>query len=178
MVDTRRGLAALQALFADNQEGDISPQDLRDFLVSALGSYGSLIKNALATTSVGAAAWVQVPFEAAGEATAAVSVDASQNRLTVQVAGVWLVEYHVAGQLEAPANTKVQTQLYKNGATIDNQSWDEVELATIDQFRSMNGSGIFSLSVGDYMELFIAHDDAGSQDMKFQYGSLRARMIG
>lgn len=35
MVDTVRTLAALQALFADNASGDISPQDLRDFLVSA-----------------------------------------------------------------------------------------------------------------------------------------------
>ena len=34
MVDTARTLAALQALLADNVAGDISPQDLRDFLVS------------------------------------------------------------------------------------------------------------------------------------------------
>jgi len=36
MVDTIRLLAALQALFADNSSGAISPQDLRDFLVSAM----------------------------------------------------------------------------------------------------------------------------------------------
>jgi hypothetical protein len=35
MADTPRTLAALQALFPDNSAGDISPQDLRDFLVSA-----------------------------------------------------------------------------------------------------------------------------------------------
>jgi hypothetical protein len=34
MPDTIRNEAALQALFADNTSGDISPQDLRDFLVS------------------------------------------------------------------------------------------------------------------------------------------------
>lgn len=37
MPDTVRSLAALQALFADNTNGDISPQDLRDFLVSVMG---------------------------------------------------------------------------------------------------------------------------------------------
>jgi hypothetical protein len=37
MPDTARTEAALLALFADNTSGDISPQDLRDFLVS-LGS--------------------------------------------------------------------------------------------------------------------------------------------
>ena len=36
MVDTIRSLSALQALLADNTSGDISPQDVRDFLVSAL----------------------------------------------------------------------------------------------------------------------------------------------
>lgn len=34
MVDTIRTMAALQALLADNTSGDISPQDVRDFLVS------------------------------------------------------------------------------------------------------------------------------------------------
>lgn len=34
MVDTRRSLADLQALLADNASGDISEQDARDFLVS------------------------------------------------------------------------------------------------------------------------------------------------
>lgn len=34
MVDTVRTLAALQALLPDNTSGDISPQDIRDFLVS------------------------------------------------------------------------------------------------------------------------------------------------
>lgn len=35
MADTMRSLAALQAILPDNSSGDISPQDLRDFLVSA-----------------------------------------------------------------------------------------------------------------------------------------------
>lgn len=34
MTDTQRSRSALQALFADNTSGDISPQDLRDFLAS------------------------------------------------------------------------------------------------------------------------------------------------
>lgn len=38
MADTRRTLAALQALLADNTSGDISAQDVRDFLVSAIGA--------------------------------------------------------------------------------------------------------------------------------------------
>ena len=42
MPDTRRTLAALQSLLADNESGAISAQDLRDFLVSATPVHGSL----------------------------------------------------------------------------------------------------------------------------------------
>lgn len=40
MTDTVRSLSALQTLLADNTTGDISPQDLRDFLVTAYYSWG------------------------------------------------------------------------------------------------------------------------------------------
>jgi len=40
MADTPRTLAALQALLADNTAGDISPQDVRDLLVSVMGAGG------------------------------------------------------------------------------------------------------------------------------------------
>lgn len=42
MVDTKRTLAALQTLLADNTTGDISPQDVRDMLVSLWGSTSGL----------------------------------------------------------------------------------------------------------------------------------------
>lgn len=42
MPDTERNLTALLALYADNTTGDISPQDLRDGIVSILGGYGGL----------------------------------------------------------------------------------------------------------------------------------------
>lgn len=42
MVDTKRTLAALQTLLADNTTGDISPQDVRDMLVSLWGSTSAL----------------------------------------------------------------------------------------------------------------------------------------
>ena len=38
MADTQRTRAALLALFADNVTGQISPQDLRDFLVTVMNS--------------------------------------------------------------------------------------------------------------------------------------------
>jgi len=40
MVDTIRSISALQALLADNTSGDISPQDIRDLLVSLVAGTG------------------------------------------------------------------------------------------------------------------------------------------
>lgn len=50
MVDTIRDLAALQAILADNTSGNISPQDVRDLLVTTLGGFGAY--DDLATKSV------------------------------------------------------------------------------------------------------------------------------
>ena len=41
MPDTQRTLAALQALLADNVGEDVSPQDVRDFLVSSFPTVAS-----------------------------------------------------------------------------------------------------------------------------------------
>lgn len=53
MADTVRTLSALQTLLADNTTQGISPQDLRDFLISAVGYvYGrALAVNATLTTN-------------------------------------------------------------------------------------------------------------------------------
>jgi len=52
MVDTVRSLAAVVALLADNTVGDISPQDVRDMLVSLAMQHGqvSVVGNAVVTT--------------------------------------------------------------------------------------------------------------------------------
>jgi len=44
MADTVRSLTALQTLLADNTAGDISPQDVRDFLVSAVYPVSTIVR--------------------------------------------------------------------------------------------------------------------------------------
>lgn len=46
MADTIRTISALQTLLADNATGDISPQDLRDMLVSLANAYQQLYTDA------------------------------------------------------------------------------------------------------------------------------------
>lgn len=50
MADTKRTLAALTALLADNTAGDISAQDMRDLLVSVYGS--RMVNNITSNTTL------------------------------------------------------------------------------------------------------------------------------
>jgi hypothetical protein len=52
MADTARTLAELQVLLADNTIGAISPQDIRDMLVSLVSIHGEITLNAPATTPI------------------------------------------------------------------------------------------------------------------------------
>lgn len=63
MVDTIRGLAALQALLADNVAQNISPQDVRDFLVSSLGGFGAYDDLATKSVRLNLVAGVRHPYE-------------------------------------------------------------------------------------------------------------------
>lgn len=61
MADTIRALDALLALFPDNTSGDITPQDVRDMLVSlAPGHCMGNITAPAATTLADTSTWVQV----------------------------------------------------------------------------------------------------------------------
>lgn len=61
MADTQRNLDALQTLLADNATGDISPQDLRDMLVSMYpGHAQAYVSTPAATTLADTSTWVQV----------------------------------------------------------------------------------------------------------------------
>jgi hypothetical protein len=67
MADTIRDRAAVIALLADNTSGDISPQDLRDFLVSTWGLYGALsFYNKSATQSLNTTPATIVAFDTTG----------------------------------------------------------------------------------------------------------------
>lgn len=59
MADTSRSKSTLATLFADNTAGDISPQDLRDFLESMHRPMGSLYVSTPAAVSVTVNEWIK-----------------------------------------------------------------------------------------------------------------------
>lgn len=62
MPDTKRSLAALKTLLADNVEGRISPQDIRDAIVSVRPNYGRVSQqdNGIATVIIDTTSFFKV----------------------------------------------------------------------------------------------------------------------
>lgn len=116
MADVERSLAALQALFADNTAGDISEQDLRDFLVSCFGGYGGLyIDPAAASQGINIALAKLIGWTGAMSASGTTPSIAS-NDITVANAAKYLVEF--TGSLTAPAGQTITFQVAKNAAAL------------------------------------------------------------
>lgn len=71
MVDTPRSIADLQVLFADNSIGDLSEQDLRDFLVTTKSAKGRVSVSTPAATTISV---TSTYVKAAGTTTSAAAI--------------------------------------------------------------------------------------------------------
>jgi len=165
MADTRRSLSALQALLADNQSGDISPQDVRDFVVSCGFPYGAYyLTSPTATAITGANAWIK----AAGTTTSTniKEFTATDNRLTY--AGAAPVHIHCVSSVSFTCesnNQVVHLRVVKNG---DETLTDSV--ASNLQRKVGTGTDVGAVAVhsdtmmssGDYIELWVMNETSGA----------------
>jgi hypothetical protein len=101
MADTARTLAALQTLLADNSNGDISPQDLRDMLLS-------LANTADGGGGLGLPTFAALDAGRMRESLTPADVDAQHNTLTVaQIVGGIVVHTSVTGGGNVTTDTAV-----------------------------------------------------------------------
>lgn len=79
-MDTIRTLSELNALFADNDSEGISPQDLRDLMISQMvhGELGSGAKSAIVLDS----GWNKIILDTAGVISRGVVLDTANSRIT------------------------------------------------------------------------------------------------
>jgi hypothetical protein len=160
MADTRRTVAALQALLADNVAGDISPQDVRDFLVSTAPAYGALYISSPAASTISVAG---TPVKAAGTTAEVASHSdvtvATTNRLTYTAAPDIDVIMLMAVSMTCVSSTvTVGISIGKNGT----------QLAHTEIFRKIGTGtdqgaaatfGFTTLSQNDYVEMFVSNED-------------------
>ena len=162
MADTRQSLTQLQALLADNTTGDISPQDVRDMLISLAPPYGgvSLSGNAAATTISVAGTFVVTNWNSAGvETNARVFTTSAGGRLTYT--GTPSTHVHVVMQATAfvtvGASKTISFTVFKNGTT---------QLPGILSFTTQGNSEVgpvavhtdVMLATNDYIELWVTNE--------------------
>lgn len=166
MADTRRSKAALAALLADNTSADISPQDLRDFLVSASPPFGTVyVSTASATTISTPSTYTKV----AGTTTLTNAAEfdmPANNRL--RYTGTPDVHVHVAVTIGVTSASNSQILAFRVGKNGDATGTDAV--ASTVKHKTGTASDIVSTAVhydtmmsnGDYLELFIANESGAS----------------
>jgi hypothetical protein len=115
MADTQRTLAALQALFADNTTGDISPQDLRDFLVSSQGGYGSIFVTGGSTAQVVSGTPVKMSGFATNGISSGTTPDNANDQITISVAGDYDIAL-LAGSFIGSNGSTPTLDIYINGS--------------------------------------------------------------
>jgi len=115
MAQTIKTRAALIAQLADNTAGAISPEDLRDFLVSIMGVYGSIYTVAGSTTQALTAATPVQLQEWSGDGPAVgVTPGFATDKVTVDEAGTYEIDFDVS--FEGITNAVQEFTLYVNGS--------------------------------------------------------------
>lgn len=160
MADTARTLAALQTLLADNTSGAISPQDLRDFLLSVLSGYGhiSLLGGATNQGSITTTPAKVTAFAADGPSSADVTPAHGDDSITVSLAGKYEVNFQ--GSFSGTASKTFLLRAYVDGVitTIGCQR----KLGTGGDVGSCSFTGILNLAAAQVVAVFVSSSDGGT----------------
>lgn len=175
MPDTIRSLSELNALLADNDSGGITPQDLRDMMISQMvyAEIGSGQKGAITL--------------AAGQNVLDLNVAGAINRgLTVDTANKWIADVPV--DMKAEVTFEILFQGLNNTTfnfnIIRNPGASPVQIARLDSScRIFNAAMIGSVCVSAYVQLtegdkLQARVQAGAVSFTLLRGGMRVRRIG
>jgi hypothetical protein len=159
MPDTIRTRAALLALLGDNTTEDISPQDMRDVLVTLHGVYGDLLitagaaaQGSISTTPAKVTGW-----DTDGLSAGTTPDHATDNDISVGSDGVYDVRFSLSVSA-ATASALFRLEVYKNGVATGIAA-EIVTNATPDRFV-VAGGGLLSCSANDNIELYVVSDGA------------------
>ena len=155
MADTARSYADIIALFANNTSGDISAQDLRDFVATMKSSHGGFYISTAAETSISTVdTWTKV-----SGTTTSVDLDSftmpASNRLTYTGTPDVRLHGQFTGSFQGAANAKAwEIGLAKNG-TIITDSIVGQQIVTSAQEENVVVTVDVAVSTNDYVEVFI-----------------------
>jgi hypothetical protein len=160
MADTAKDLAALQTLLADNTSGAISPQDLRDFLLSVLSGYGhiSVLGGATNQGSISSTPAKVTAFAADGPSSSDVTPAHGDDSITAGLAGKY--ETNFQGSFSGTASKTFLIRAYVDGVvtTIGCSR----KLGTGGDVGSCSFTGILNLTAGQVVTAYVSSSDGGT----------------
>ena len=171
---TIRTKAALDALFADNTSGAISPQDLRDFVDSTMGVYGSILVVDGTTTQAVVATTPEQLTEFLSDGISNGTTPAyTSNQITIDNDGVYDVQFNIS--FEGIAGAVQEFLLYINAAHPSGAPHSMRKTANNDVgFCAFTGQ--ISLSATDVLTVWVESDITGS--IKIVESQFLVRRIG
>jgi len=154
---TIRTYAALTALFADNITGDISPQDLRDFLDSQR-VYGSIVFEGNAVTQTLASGVPEILTEWTGDGLSNGSTPAyASDQITIDNAGIYQVNFQASFQ---GLTTKIQEfELRVDGVVTGVKC---LRYTSASDVGSCSFSCQISLAAAEVLSVWVEADGAGA----------------
>lgn len=161
MADTIRTRSAILALLADNTSRDISPQDLRDAIVSMHGVYGGLYVQDGSTAQAGVDTTPAKMTGWAGNMTAAgTTPDHTDDSITVGTDGVYLVLCQIS--FSGTVNTEFQAHVRIND--VEQVEGMHRKLGAGGDVGSASFVALKSLSADDAITIYVESDQAGGAD--------------
>jgi hypothetical protein len=172
MPDTERTWADLQTALADNTTKDISPQDLRDAIVSCLGGYASMYVSAGAVAQALTAVPALVTCWTGIGAQRGASADPATDTITVGVAGDYMLT--VTATLKAAPPADVDLYIYKNGLAMAGAK-SRVQAAAAERTVSL-ALAVTAIAASDTIQLYATA--APNSSVTFYDAHLTVKRIG
>ena len=158
MADTPRTLAALQTLLANNTAAGISPQDIRDFLVSVLGGYGGITALGASTAQASISGTpAKLTGFAANAPASDTTPDHTDDSVTGGEAGKYMVDFQCS--FSGTASKTFLFRVYSQGivTTLGCQR----KLGTGGDVGSCSCIGILALDSADVITTYVSSSDGG-----------------
>ena len=174
MSQNPKPFATLETELADNTSKAITPLNLRNFLESALGCYGSLYTEGGVTTEGLTGTLAKVDTWLSAGTASNTTPDPTNNQLTIDAEGVYLVEFN-AQYLGAAASDQAWFELRNNNVVVVGARC--VSEILVAQRDTASFKQVVSLSVGDDLSIY-AKAVGGVGDVTIENAQLIAARIG
>ena len=175
MVDTVRTRAAVLALLADNSTGDISPQDVRDAIVSMFGVYAFIYVSdgAVAQAGVTTTPTLMTGFAANGINSDA-TPDHTTDSITINTAGDYEVKFQCA--FSGAINTMFQFHVRVDAA--EQVYGTRRMLSASGDEGSCSITGGLTLAAAEVVTIYVESDNGGGASFTPIDASLSVLKIG